>query len=149
MNDIQQSLGAEVPIRFVVQDNGSEKVLMFSPLTFRIKGEFSDYAKSRAKAELFEMRTMLDGDSFANAVAKFARDAGTGAYKWGKMATIELANTDDGIVYFIWLLLKKYQPKLEVEELQSLMSRHITEFKDQVGEIMEIDAKNLGNPAKT
>ncbi len=142
MNDLQQSLGVEIPIRFVVQDNGSDVVLLFSPMTFRIKAEFGDYVKSKARQELFAMRSLLDSDTFANICAKFARDAGTGVYQWGKPASMEAISADDGVVQFVLLLLKRNQPHLEAEGLRDLMSRHTEAFRQQIKEIMETDAKN-------
>lgn len=148
MNDVSQSLGVEVPIRFTINEPSGDVVLLFTPLTFGIKGKFCEWIKDRCRQEIFDMRRMLDADTFAATLAKFGREAGTGVYAWGKPAFFEAIAGDEGAAYFTLLLLERYQPKLTVEELMPMMHRHIPEFQAQIRETIEADSKNSASPEK-
>lgn len=128
-----------VPKAFTDPDTG--KVYSIGHITQRAKGEFENWLKTRARAELVAMREVLPSDEWREEWRQYQDDVATGRYAFFSDLGQAAFRSPDGVLQLGSILFG-----CTPDEMQSLMLRHPDAVK---GVLDEIAAESAPRPRST
>lgn len=136
MSDYASLLG--VPKRFTDPDTG--KVYSIGHITQSVKGEFENWLKGRARAELLAMKPHLSADEWREEWRNYQDGVTTGEYAFYSELGQAALSSPGGVLFLASRLFV-----CDTDEMESLMLRH----GDAVQALMdEIAAESAPRPKR-
>lgn len=129
--DINKALG----------NNGGPWPLIVGGVTYHLSypdlgtlGQFVAWAKKLALEALSLARQYTDAQGFAAYAAVVNAELGPKRlYEWGGQRCLEALYTDEGLSYFLWLLLRAHHPKLTAPDARKLIADSVKEDPGERG----------------